>query len=103
MALVEQEHAADHLHHVDSGLAAQAVRDLEAIGGTLGADLHLDELVIGQRLLYLLDDRPGHARLADLNDGGHGVPVPPQGPSQLARWHQGHAPHYHSRARRVLP
>jgi hypothetical protein len=103
VALVEQQHAADHLHDVDPGLGAQAVGDLEAIGRALTADLHLHELVISQRLLHLLDDRLGHSRLSDLNDGGHRVPVAPQGTSQLTRWHQSHAPHYHSRVRRVLP
>jgi hypothetical protein len=103
MTLVEQQHASDDLHHVDPGLAVQAIRDLMPIDRALAADLDLDELVIGQRLLHLLDDPVGHARLADLNDGGHRMPMPPQGASQLTRWHQGHAPHYHSRARRVPP
>jgi hypothetical protein len=99
--LVEEEHAADHLYDVDPRLGAHSVRDLMAIDRTLCTDLHLDELVIGQRLLHLLDDRLGHARFSDLNDGGHRMPVPAQGTSQLTRWHQGHASHYHSRARRV--
>ena len=61
MTLVEQQNASDDLHDVDPRLAVQAVRDLVAIDRTLAADLDLDELVIGQRLLHLLDDPVGHA------------------------------------------
>ena len=69
VALVQQDGAAHDLHDVDAGEGRQLIGDREAIGGAVGGDLELDQLVIVQRLSQLLHQSRGDAGFTDLDDG----------------------------------
>ena len=84
-----QDGVSDDLDDVQAGKRPEPLGDHEAIVGAVRVDLQLDQLVIGQRLLDLLDHGGRQAALADVNDRRQRVPVGAQRSPQFARRHQG--------------
>lgn len=87
VALVEDDGAAHHLHQVNARQRGQAIGDGEPVLGTFGADLHLDQLVIVERLRERGEERRRRSQLAHLDQRPEPVAVAAEPHAERRREH----------------